>query len=117
MIRPYADVLRKIREPAVREVGWATGYFILVDSQQVGSIQPDLNLPDPNTAVDTSYSVAIRQAGGKIGLSGNVVYHVRKQVKANQAAIQTTNSYLMSKWGQFYFEQCRYTGNVLQWPI
>ena len=46
-----------------RDAGWMTGYFMLVDRDQVGDIGPDMNLPDPCTAIDTSYSVEIRARG------------------------------------------------------
>jgi SAM-dependent methyltransferase len=117
LIRPYAETLKRLPSPAVRPVGWAVGYFILVDSWQVGQVQPDLRLPDLNTSVDTSYSMGIRQAGGTIGISGNAVYHLKKQTPVNQAVVGATNAYLMNKWGQFYFDHCRYTGNVLEWPL
>ncbi len=98
-----------------RDHKWATGYFILVASQKVGDILPDLNLPDPNTAVDTSYSVAIRAAGFNIGISPDYVYHVRKDTRAKPEVIQVTNDYLMRKWGKFYFDVAQYDGNVKEW--
>ena len=115
LTRPYADELKLIPAPAVREAAWATGYFILVDSYKVGHIKPDLDLPEPNTSVDTSYSVAIRQAGYRIGFSGNVVYHTHKQTPVNWEVVNRTNTYLMRKWGQFYFDTAKYDGNVLDW--
>jgi len=99
-----------------RETTWATGYFVLVDSHRVGHILPDMNLPDGNTSVDTSYSVAIRAEGHRIGIAPDYVYHTRKPgTWVNQAVIEPTNEYLMRKWGQFYFDVARYDGNVIEW--
>lgn len=98
-----------------RETAWATGYFILVDSWRVGHIEPDANLPDGNTAVDTSYSVAIRAAGHRIGIVDDYVYHTRKDVWAKPDVIKVTNDYLFDRWGQFYFDVAQYDGNVLEW--
>jgi GT2 family glycosyltransferase len=100
-----------------REVGWMTGYFMMVDSYQVGHIEPDLDLPDPNTAIDTSYSVAMRAAGFTIGLVPHVCYHTFKNVQANVAVIHTVERYLMAKWGRFYWDNTQYTGCVVEWPI
>jgi SAM-dependent methyltransferase len=116
LTRPYSDTLKLIESPAVREIGWATGYFIMVDSWKVGNIQPDLNLPYPNTSVDTSYSAAIRKAGYKIGISKNAVYHLKKSTPVDEKAVEVTNQYLMAKWGQFYYDHCVYAGNVIEWP-
>lgn len=100
---------------SARETRWATGYFIMVDSKRVGNIVPDQDLPDGNTAVDTSYSVAIRAAGHTIGIAPHVVYHTRKEVLARPEIVEVTNAYLQKKWGDFYFEVARYDGNVLEW--
>lgn len=94
---------------------WATGYFILVDSRMVGNILPDMNLPDGNTAVDTSYSIAIRKMGYDIAISPDYVYHFKKEVRSRPEVIQMTNDYLLKKWGQFYFNWAQYDGNVLEW--
>ncbi len=95
------------------EIGWVPGYFIMVDSQLVGHIQPDLNLPDANTSIDTSYCVSIRAAGHRIGISPNVVYHTMKGVKLDEHAWRITNDYLMKKWGDFYFNTCTRINNVV----
>lgn len=112
----YAADLAALNLPAEKEVGWMTGYFVMVDAHQVGHIQPDQDLPDPNTAIDTSYSVAIRAAGGKIGLVPEVVYHTWKDVKANVDVIHTVEAYLKRKWGAFYQDCVQYTGCVVEWP-
>jgi hypothetical protein len=96
---------------------WATGYFILVDSYKVGHIKPDMELPHPNTAVDTSYSVAIRAAGFDIGISADYVYHQRKDTRTHREVIDVTNAYLLSKWNNFYFTWAQYDGNVIEWPL
>ena len=67
-----------------RDAGWMTGYFMLVDRDQVGDIGPDMNLPDPCTTIDTSYSVAIRARGHRLGLVPHVCYHTKKEVWAQQ---------------------------------
>jgi hypothetical protein len=101
----------------LRETKWATGYFILVDSTLVGDIVPDQNLPDGNTAVDTSYSVEIRKRGYRIGIVPHVVYHTKKDTKVNDSIIEVTNKYLMGKYGQFYFDVAQYDNNVLEWKV
>lgn len=110
---PY-DPARYGERCVSRDARWATGYFILVDSQLVGDIEPDAGLPDGNTSVDTSYSVAIRAAGYRIGMTPDYVYHTKKDGSwVNQAVIEPTNEYLLRKWGQFYFEIAQYDNNVL----
>jgi hypothetical protein len=96
-----------------RETRWATGYFICVDSWKVGHILPDMNLPDGNTSVDTSYSVSIVANGYNIGISPDYVYHVKKQVWAKPDIIDITNKYLMNKWGEFYYSIAKYDYNVI----
>ena len=69
-LREYEPWRRELLEQGVieeRDAGWMTGYFMLVDRDQVGDIGPDMNLPDPCTAIDTSYSVAIRARGLRLG--------------------------------------------------
>ena len=64
--RDYEPWRRELLDQGIieeRDAGWMTGYFMLVDRDQVGDIGPDMNLPDPCTAIDTSYSVAIRARG------------------------------------------------------
>jgi hypothetical protein len=99
----------------MRPTTWLTGYFICVDSRLVGGVQPDLNLPDGNTSVDTSYSAEILARGFTVGLSANLVYHVKKQVWAKPDIVESTNKYLLEKWGRFYFDNIRYDWNVLEW--
>ena len=117
LTRPYPDTVAMIGDQREHEISWATGYFIMVDSTKVGHIQPDLQLPDPNTAVDTSYSVAIRALGHRIGIVPHVVYHFKKEGSwVNEDVIEPTNRYLQQKWGDFYFQNAVYQGNVLEWP-
>jgi len=102
-----------------RETGWMPGYFQMIDSKLIGHVTPDFNLPDKNTAIDTSYSVTIKSLGYKIGIAPAVVYH---QYKTNNFAkmdvVKTTNEYLMNKWGKFYFDCCsRFDGIVGKIPI
>lgn len=102
-----------------RETGWMPGYFQMIDSNLIGHVTPDFNLPDKNTAIDTSYSVTIKSLGYKIGIAPVVVYH---QYKTNNFAkmdvVKTTNEYLMQRWGNFYFECCsRFDGIVGKIPV
>jgi Uncharacterized protein conserved in bacteria len=99
----------------VRQCKWMTGYFVFVDSQKVGNILPDMNLPDGNTSVDTSYSVSIRAAGFDIGMTPDYVYHVKKVTYVDPKVVEVTNAYLMKKWGNFYYQWTPYDGNVLDW--
>jgi len=101
----------------VKETPWAVGYFILVDSTLVGDIVPDLMLPDGNTSVDTSYSVEIKSKGYKIGLSSDMVYHAYKDVKVDWNIVNKTNEYLKGKWGQYYYDNTGYGGNVIEWRV
>lgn len=103
----------RVSDLPLRPVKWATGYFILVDSHLVGDIVPDQGLPDGNTSVDTSYSVAIRARGYEIGIVPHVVYHTKKEVWAKPDVVETTNAYLTAKWGQFYYDVATYDGNVI----
>ncbi len=87
-----------------REVGWVPGYFQMVDSFRFGDIQPDLNLPDANTSIDTSYCCSIRAKGGKIGIASSCVYHVWKPIPNwnGQEIVRITDEYLYKKWGNYY---------------
>ena len=97
--------------------GFIPGYFMLVDSEKVGDVLPDLSLPDPNTSIDTSYCSSIRAKGYDLGISADYVYHVDKGVTANTSVIDITNKYLMNKWGKFYFDWSTYQGCVIEWKI
>ena len=96
-----------------QEVGWIPGYFILVDSHRVGHITPDMELPHENTAVDTSYSMAIRIAGYKLGISSSVVYHQYKKTPLHKTAYAMTNEYILDKYGSYYFDHIGTFGNVV----
>ena len=118
-LRDYEPWRRELLEQGVieeRDAGWMTGYFMLVDRDQVGDIGPDMNLPDPCTAIDTSYSVAIRARGLRLGLVPHVCYHTKKEVWAQKDIIHKVERYLLAKWGMFYWDCVQYTGCVLQWP-
>ena len=81
-LRDYEPWRRELLEQGIieeRDAGWMTGYFMLVDRDQVGDIGPDMNLPDPCTAIDTSYSVAIRARGLAVGPgSARVLPHEKR---------------------------------------
>ena len=118
-LREYEPWRRELLEQGVieeRDAGWMTGYFMLVDRDQVGDIGPDMNLPDPCTAIDTSYSVAIRARGLRLGLVPHVCYHTKKEVWAQKDIIHKVERYLLAKWGMFYWDCVQYTGCVIQWP-
>jgi SAM-dependent methyltransferase len=97
--------------------GFIPGYFMCVDSQKVRMVEPDLNLPDSNTSIDTSYCCSVRAKGYDLGISADYVYHVDKGVMANTGVIDITNQYLMNKWGNYYFSNSVYDGCVIEWKI
>jgi SAM-dependent methyltransferase len=97
-----------------KEIPWAAGYFQLIDSALVGNIKADEYLPDPNTSIDTTYCCQIKQTGFKIGIAPTYVYHQYKPwIHANKEVIETTNKYLMQRYGQQYFDWFQYTGNII----
>jgi hypothetical protein len=97
-----------------KDVGWVPGYFQLVDSIAIGHISPDMRLPAPCTSVDTSYCVAARWEGYRIGISPSVVYHKWKAVVCNQEVVEKTNTYLTKRWpGGFYFKHVRHIPNIV----
>lgn len=98
-----------------RQTTWATGYFIAVDSYKLDDIIPDQNLPHGNTSVDTSYSAECLCRGLTIGIANELVYHVKKDTLVYWDIVDETNKYLMQKWGNFYFNNIVYDGNVLEW--
>jgi len=107
----YVDYVPKQEELVERETGWIPGYFQLVDSHKVGHIGADLELPCPNTAIDTSYCVSIRKEGYKIGLAPTYMHHQYKPLNLILLQkIEMVNKYLFAKWGQFYFDTCKYCG-------
>ena len=98
-----------------KESGWVPGYFQMVDSYKYGDVQPDLNLPDPCTAIDTSYCVSIRAKGGKVALAPSCVYHMWKPIKGwdGQEIVRITNEYLDNKWGNFYKDTVTMCENIV----
>lgn len=95
------------------DCSWVPGYFMMVDSFKVGHISPDLNLPCPNTAVDTSYCVSVQKEGFSIGMSPSVVYHVKKNISVDNDAVIKTNAYLKEKWGNFYTNNTLLLNNIV----
>jgi len=96
-----------------KELGWVPGYFQMVDSKYLRDVTPDLDLPDPCTAIDTSYCVTARSLGYRIGISPSVVYHQYKEIQLNKRAEEITHRYVREKWGQFYFKNAVYIPNVV----
>ena len=112
----YGRWLARLPKPAVRDVTFVPGYFMLADSHKIGHINPDMNLPDGNTSVDTTYCADVLAQGHNIGIADSIVYHVRKEGSwVNQAVIEPTNQYHMKRWGPFYFSVAKYCGNVIEW--
>ncbi len=96
-----------------KEIPWMPGYFQLIDSQKIGDIQPDFNLPDSNTSIDTSYCVTIKSLGHRIGICSGIVYHTFKKGSwVSQKIVDITNAYLKEKWGQYYFDLCQGYFNI-----
>jgi hypothetical protein len=96
------------------EVTWVPGYFQLVDSWKVGKITPALDLPDHNTAIDTTYCVNILLAGHKIFLAPSYVYHTYKNGSwLDKDAYEKTNEFLSKRYGSFYFEKIGVHGNII----
>jgi len=98
-----------------RNHNFAVGYFIMVDSKKVGNILPDINMPDPNLAIDADYSVAARAAGFNIGIAAEYVYHLRQKEHPGIPDSQPTIDYLRKKWGEYYFHYTQYGGAVIEW--
>lgn len=87
-----------------KEIGWAIGYFQLADSFKIGHITSDLNLPFPNSSVDTTYSVTVKSLGYKIGITNGIVYHAYKKYTWTHDDPKVINDYHWKRWGQFYFD-------------
>jgi hypothetical protein len=97
-----------------KEVDWVPGYFQLVDSHLVGHIDADINLPYPNTAIDTTYSVRIRQQGGRIGIAPTYVYHTYKEWGDRPIEdSDPSNQYLHATYGPQYFQWCHGIENII----
>ena len=86
---------------------------MMVDSRYLSHIIPDLSLPDPCTAIDTSYCVSVRASGFKIGISPSVVYHQKKEVWFDVEKGKLTDQYLYAKWGQFYYDNAGRIDNIV----
>ena len=98
-----------------REHNFAVGYFICSDSWRIGNILPDLNLPDPNLAIDADFSVASRLEGFQIGISADYVYHLAQKTHPGIVNSQPTLDYFMNKYGEYYFDYTKYGGSVIEW--
>ncbi len=100
-----------------KELGWAIGYFQLVDRRRIGHISSDLNLPFPNSSVDTTYSVTVKSLGYKIGITNGIVYHSYKKYIWTHDDPIVINKYHFKKWGQFYFDCTTSVGyrNIVGW--
>lgn len=59
-----------------RDILWSAGYFMLVDSHKIGDIEFDRSLPTSRGSLaDIEYCMQINQAGFKIGIIPDYVYH------------------------------------------
>jgi predicted SAM-dependent methyltransferase len=95
-------------------VFWVPGYFQLVDSALIGNVPTDLNLPDHNTSVDTSYCIQIKSRGFRIGLAPSYLYHTFKSgCWVDMDADKRTRLYLQSKWGDYYFDNIGGYANIV----
>lgn len=97
-----------------KEITWMPGYFQLVDSLLVGDIGADLDLPCPNTSIDTSYSIDIKLRGYKIGIAPTYVRHAYKESTwCDLSKVEITNKYLFEKYGKYYFDNCHGLFNIV----
>ena len=83
-------------------IPWSIGYFLMIDRTRVGHIIPDMELPNPNYAVDVAFSVEIHKAGYDIAINPNYVYHLNKGQKHDEHTTRITDEYFVKKYGQFY---------------
>lgn len=112
--KPYEEAVAIARQRGEREILWAPGYLIAVDSYFCGWKEPD-PVPAPNTAIDTTYTIGLRRAGMAIGLVPHVVYHRLKPTKPNWEEHRLANEYVQKVYGDFYWKSAHYQGNVYEW--
>jgi hypothetical protein len=96
-----------------QSVNWIPGYFQLVDSRRVGHISPALDLPAPNTGIDTNYSVSIRTAGFSLGIAPSVCFHLWKAVPVNVPEYLVTKDYVEKRWGRWFNYCCGPIPNIV----
>jgi len=99
-----------------RKVNWLPGYFIMIDREKVGDIQPDQNLPWDNFG-DAVYCREIAARGYEIGLCPHIVQHEPAKRQPNFEHEAETMAYLDQKFGGFYKDFLSYGGNVLDWGL
>lgn len=98
-----------------KKAWWLPGYFMLVDSQKVGDVDPDLKIPHDHFG-DADYCASIRAKGYEIGICPHIVTHWPAK-KDPQPTEQEAHQYLWSKWGAFYYDYIGYQYNVLDWGL
>jgi len=108
---PYSPAERGM---IVRDHTYAVGYFIMVDSAKISYILPDINLPDPNLAIDADFNVTARKHGFAIGISSDYIYHFSQKAHPGIYDSTPTINYLMNKHGEFYFTYSGYGGSVIE---
>ena len=120
LVEDYDPSKYKLTE---RLLSWMTGYYMAWDSLKIPNYIDlvDMNLPDACTSIDTSFTVGIKAQGWKIGIVPHYVYHQAKknfwEGKDQKEIIRVTNEYLTKKWGQYYFDICKYNGVVIEWGL
>ena len=68
--------LIKNKDLEFRQILWSAGYFMLVDSEQIGDIEFDRSLPTSHGSVaDIEYCMNLHSRGYKIGISPTYIYH------------------------------------------
>jgi hypothetical protein len=98
----------------LQQITWMPGYFQLVDAWKVGDVTPDLDLPDHNTSIDTTYSVRILGSGNRIYMAPTFVYHSYKRGSwIDREAYEKTNEYLRHQYGDFYFNNVGGLANII----
>ena len=59
-----------------RNILWSAGYFMLVDSEKIGTVEFDRGLPTSyGSLADIEYCMKIHSIGHKIGISPTYIYH------------------------------------------
>ena len=118
-LRDYEPWRRELLEQGVieeRDAGWMTGYFMLVDRDQVGDIGPDMNLPILAPRLTRVTAWRFGRAGIGSASCPTCATTRKKRSGRNKEVIHKVERYLLAKWGMFYWDCVQYTGCVLQWP-
>ena len=83
------------------------GYFILVDSQKVGHIAFDNNIPDIHAYFDVDYCLSIAKAGYRLVMLPYYISHL--QVSGFRSPSEQATEYIKQKWPDVHIGgQARY---------